>query len=159
MTARVVLDSSVIVAAMRPPEPGHGDAVAFLERLRDAEARGAAHLFAPPELWFEVRVAAQKAAQKTAAARGGPPPPGAAALLAQLAVTLVPISSVDEIDALFTLLARRTRGKAPFTNATDLVYVWVAWRESATLITLDHRLLKYHGVVCDVTQPAHAYFR
>lgn len=155
MTPRVVLDSSVVVAAMRPPEPGHDDAVAFLERLRDAEARGRAVLFAPPELWFEVRVAAQK----MAAARGGPPPPDAAAFLAQLAITLVPVTDVDEIEALFAQLARHTRGRAPFTNATDLVYLWVAWRQSATLITLDQRLLKYHRVVCDVVRPAHAHFK
>jgi hypothetical protein len=49
-------------------------------------------------------------------------------------------------------------GQAPLPNATDLVYLWVAWSEGATLVTLDRGLLKCHGIVCDVTRPYHYRF-
>jgi predicted nucleic acid-binding protein len=106
---RLVLDSSVLVAAMKPAEPGHADARAFLVHLRAAVAAGAALAFAPPELWLEV----------------------------------------------LALLTKRMRGRRPFANATDLMYLWAAYRVEAAVVTLDEGLLKYHGVVCDVTRPQH----
>lgn len=153
MRIRLVLDSSVLIAAMKPAEAHHPDAVDFLARAR--EAQGALELFAPPELWFEVRVAAQKMEK----GRHATAPPSMDALLAGLSVALVPMTEVEEIDRLFTDLGRRMHGKAQFANATDLMYLWVAWRMDATLVTLDGGLLKYHGIVCDVTRPQDAYFR
>ena len=47
------------------------------------------------------------------------------------------------------------RGRRPFANATDLVYLWVAWSRDAAVVTLDQGMLKYHGVVCEVTRPQH----
>jgi hypothetical protein len=80
-------------------------------------------------------------------------------LFAGLSVELAPMTSVEEIDQFFDELGRRMRGRAQFANATDLVYLWLAWQKDATLITLDGGLLKYHGMVCDVTRPQDAYFR
>jgi predicted nucleic acid-binding protein len=151
VNARLVLDSSVLVAAMKPSEPGHADAADLLERLRRARALAEVELFAPPELWLEARVAAQKA-EKSAT---GPTLPDVGALLRGLDVELVPMTSVDEIDAFFERLGRHARDRAPFANATDLVYLWVAWRSGAALVTLDRGLLKYHGMVCDVVRPFH----
>ena len=71
---------------------------------------------------------------------------------------LTPITSLEEIGEFLDLLGRRTHGKAPFTNATDIVYLWVAWKESATLVTLDRGLLKYHRVLCDVIRPSPVRF-
>ena len=150
---RLVLDSSVLIAAMKPEEAHHPDAVGFLERARDA--RQAIELFAPPELWIEVRVAAQKVEQS----RKAPRPLRVDELLAGLSIELTPITEIEAIDHFFEELGRRMRGRAPFANATDLVYLWVAWQRGATLITLDGGLLKYHGMVCDVTRPQDAYFR
>ncbi|UQA63915.1 PIN domain-containing protein [Polyangium aurulentum] len=150
---RLVLDSSVLIAVMKPAEAHHADAADFLERVR--VARGSVALFSPPELWLEVRVAALKMEK----AKNAPRPPSVSELLRGLPVELVPMTSVDEIDQFFEELGRRTRGKAPFANATDLVYLWAAWQTGATLVTLDGGLLKYHGMVCDVTRPQDAYFR
>jgi predicted nucleic acid-binding protein len=153
VSIRLVMDSSVLIAAMKPAETHHADAAEFLDRVR--RASGSVDLFAPPELWLEVRVAAMKMEKS----RNGPAPPSMAELLSGLPVELTPMTRVDEIDQFFEELGRRTRGKAPFANATDLVYLWAAWRMDATLITLDGGLLKYHRTVCDVTRPNDAYFR
>jgi predicted nucleic acid-binding protein len=153
VSIRLVLDSSVLIAAMKRGEAHHPDALDFMVRVR--EASGVVALFAPPELWLEVRVAAQKMEK----ARNGPTPPSVGELLAGLSVELVPMTSVEEIDQFFEELGRRMRGRAQFANATDLVYLWLAWQKGATLITLDGGLLKYHGMVCDVTRPQDAYFR
>ncbi|MDI1450457.1 type II toxin-antitoxin system VapC family toxin [Polyangium sp. 6x1] len=151
MSVRLVLDSSVLIAAMKEGDPGHADAVDFLDRLRAAHAAGQAEVFAPPELWIEVRAAAQKLRRVVVAPHGR----GMDELLATLGVELVPITSVEEIDAFFERLARHLRDRAPFTNATDLVYLWVAFRRAAALVTLDAGLIKYHGMVCDVMRPFH----
>ncbi len=51
------------------------------------------------------------------------------------------------------------RGRRSFANATDLVYLWAARRGGrGPVVTLDEGLLKYHGVVCDVTRPQHVRF-
>jgi predicted nucleic acid-binding protein len=58
----LVLDSSVLIAAVRPPEPEHADARAFVERLRAAQASGTVRAFGPPELWLEVHVVEERLA-------------------------------------------------------------------------------------------------
>ena len=151
VSVRLVLDSSVLVAGMKQGDPGHADAVDFLDRLLAARAAGRAEVFAPPELWIEVRAAAQKLGRFVVT----PPRRGMVDLLAALDVELVPIMSVGEIDAFFDQLKRYVRDRPPFTNATDLVYLWVAFRRGAALVTLDAGLLKYHGMVCDVMRPFH----
>jgi predicted nucleic acid-binding protein len=146
---QLVLDSSVLIAAMKPAEPGHADALAFLDRLRAAVAAGAARAFAPPELWLEVHVAEQRLAN---ARRGAPPLESA---LGSLTVELVAPEDEGAITAFLALLTKRMRGRRPFANATDLVYLWAAHHVDAAVVTLDEGLLKYHGVVCDVTRPQH----
>ncbi len=145
VSIRLVLDSSVPIAAMKPAEPGHADAVDLLERLRRAQIAGRVTVLAPPELWLEVRVAKQKMVK------------GADVddVLAGLQIELVPMTSVSEIDEFFDALNRHVRDRPPFANATDLVFLWVAWRCRAALITFDSGLLKYHGMVCDVMRPFH----
>lgn len=155
MPVRLVLDSSVLVAAMKHGDRGHADATAFLDRLRFARSRGDAEVFAPPELWLEARVAAAKAEKATHA----PPPRPIEELFAGLDVELVPMTSIEQIDEFLDELKRRVRDQAPFANATDLVFLWVAWRCNAALVTLDGGLLKYHGMVCDVMRPFHVRFR
>ncbi|AGP40704.1 PIN domain-containing protein [Sorangium cellulosum] len=145
---RFVLDSSVAIASMKPAEPGHADALAFLERARAAVAAGAARVLAPPELWLEVYVAEQRLA---ASRRGAP-----ASALGGLGVELVAPEDEGALAEFLALLTKRMRGRRPFANATDLVYLWAAHRTDATVVTLDEGLLKYHGVVCDVTRPQHA---
>ncbi|MDC3961631.1 hypothetical protein KEG38_47875 [Polyangium jinanense] len=136
---------------MKEADPGHEDAVDFLDRLRAAHASGRAEVFAPPELWIEVRAAAQKLGRFVVT----PSRRSMDDLFANLDVELVPITSVVEIDAFFERLERHMRNRAPFTNATDLVYLWVAFQRAAALVTLDAGLLKYHGMVCDVMRPFH----
>lgn len=153
MSARLVLDSSLIVAAMKPSEPSHADALDFLDRLREAQERGGASVFAPPELWLEVHVAAQKLVKQKE--RGAPEPKEP---MVGLAIKLVAMDREEAIAGFLEQLTARTRGQPPFTNATDLVYLWVAWSVDATLITLDQRLLKYHGLLCDVMRPFHYHF-
>ncbi len=148
-TIRLVLDSSVLIAAMKPGDPGHVDAIDLLNRLRKAQERVA--LLAPPELWLEVRVASQKLAKTTSAS----PQHESDDVFANLVIELVPITSVAEIDEFFDCLKRHVRDKAPFANATDLAYLWVAWQRDATLVTFDAGLLKYHRMLCDVVRPFH----
>ena len=88
---RLVLDSSVLIAAMRPAEPEHADARAFVDRLRSALGSGAASAFGPPELWLEVYVVEQR----LACTRRGAPAPGAA--LEGLAVELVTPEGMEAI--------------------------------------------------------------
>lgn len=146
---RLVLDSSVIIAAVQPSEPEHQGALDFVNRLRRAQAEGAEAAFAPAELWLEVHVVEQRLALSR---RGGPAPGGA---LRGLVVELVAPEGVEELTTFLELLTKRMRGRRPFSNATDLVYLWAASRVDATVVTLDRGLLGYHGVVCDVTRPEH----
>lgn len=153
---RIVLDSSVAIASMKPAEPGHADALAFLERARAAVAAGATRVLAPPELWLEVYVAEQRLVAPRASPRRAPAASASPlAALAGLAVELVAAAGEDELTDFLGLLTRRMRGRRPFANATDLVYLWAAHGAEATVVTLDEGLLKYHGVVCDVTRPQH----
>ncbi|MGK3968951.1 hypothetical protein WMF38_36850 [Sorangium sp. So ce118] len=154
---RIVLDSSVAIASMKPAEPGHPDALAFLERARAAVAAGGARVLAPAELWLEVYVAEQRLAASRASRASPQRAPAAASEspLAGLAVELVAPADEGAITEFLGLLTRRMRGRRPFANATDLVYLWAAHGAEATVVTLDEGLLKYHGVVCDVTRPQH----
>jgi predicted nucleic acid-binding protein len=146
---RLVLDSSVLIAAMKPSEPHHAAAVDFLARLRASLAVGAAFVFAPPELWFELHVAQQR----LALSRSAKPPVDDA--MDGLAVELTAPADTTAITGFLAHLAKRMRGRRPSVNGTDLAYLWAAWSEDATVVTLDEGLLKYHGVVCDVTRPQH----
>jgi len=146
---RLVLDSSVLIAAVSPAEPGYENARAFVGRLRSTLASGTASAFAPPELWLEVHVVEQRLARS----RRGALTPGDA--MRGLTVELVAPAGVEEIAAFLDVLTRRMRGRRPFANATDLVYLWAAHRVDATVVTLDQGMLDYHGVVCDVTRPQH----
>lgn len=149
---RLVLDSSVLIAAVQPAEADHASALAFVERLRASPAGEEVSLLAPAELWLEVHVVEQRLALSR---RGGPAPGGA---LRGLRIELVAPGSADEITDFIALLTRRMRGRRPFSNATDLVYLWAAAQRSATVVTLDRGLLDHHGVVCDVTRPQHVRF-
>jgi len=146
---RLVLDSSVLIASIRPAEPGHEDARAFLDRLRAAQTSGSARAFGPPELWLEVHVVEQRLAGSR---RGAPTRKSA---LEGLALELVAPEGVEALTAFLEVLTKRMRGRRPFSNATDLVYLWAAHCVDATVVTLDRGLLAYHGVVCDVTRPEH----
>jgi predicted nucleic acid-binding protein len=146
---RLVVDSSVLIAAVKPAEPEHADALAFVDRLRAALTAGDASAFAPPELWLEVHVVERR----LAASRGSGVAPGSA--LSGLAIELVAPGRIEEVTSFLDLLARRMRGRRPFTNATDLVYLWAAWSTGAMAVTLDRGMLGYHRVVCDVTRPEH----
>jgi len=75
--------------------------------------------------------------------------------MAGLAIELVTPGGVEDLEAFLGHLARRMRGRRPFANATDLVYLWAGWSVGATVVTLDQGMLGYHGVVCDVTRPQH----
>src|SRR3954454_7370177 len=112
---RLVLDSSVLIAAVQPAEPEHADARAFVERLRSALASGTASAFGPPELWLEARVVEQRLARSR---RGAPTLGGA---LEGLAIELVAPEGAEAITAFIDVLTKRMRGRRPFANATDLV--------------------------------------
>jgi predicted nucleic acid-binding protein len=145
---RLVLDSSVVIAAAQPDEPAHADARTFLDALRRAEP-DQVRLFGPAELWLETHVVEQRLARSR---RSSAPPAGA---LSGLVIELVSPDRVEVVTVFLDLLARRMRGRKPSANATDLVYLWAAHEVGATVVTLDRGLLGYHGVVCDVTRPQH----
>jgi predicted nucleic acid-binding protein len=146
---RLVLDSSVLIAALKPAEPHHAAALDLVDRLRAALAAGTVEVFAPPELWLEVHVVEQR----LAASRSGAPPAHEA--MRGLAVELTAPSDAAALSGFLAHLAKRMRGRRPTANGTDLAYLWAAWSQDATVVTLDEGLLKYHGVVCDVTRPQH----
>jgi hypothetical protein len=149
--AALVLDSSVLIATLKPSEAAHADAVDFVARLRAAQATGAAQAFGPAELWLEVYVAEQRLlASPRQAPRAG--------AMDGLSIQLVAPPDEQSIVVFLEELTRRMRGRRPFSNATDLVYVWAAAAVTATVVTLDEGLLKYHQVVCDVMRPQHVRF-
>jgi predicted nucleic acid-binding protein len=145
----LVLDSSVLIAAVQPAEPEHADARAFVERLRAAQAAGTVRAFGPPELWLEVHVVEERLARGRRVGHA----PGAA--MDGLAIELVTPDRVEVLTGFLDVLRRRMRGRRPFANATDLVYLWAAHEVGATVVTLDQGMIAYHGVVCDVTRPQH----
>lgn len=145
---RLVLDSSVVIAAVQPGEPSHAGARALIDRLRAGEPGVA--LFAPAELWLEVHVVEHRLARSR---RGGAPPGEA---LGGLAIELVTATDQASLTTFLDHLAQRMRGRRPMSNATDLAYLWAAWSVDATVVTLDEGMRGHHGVVCDVTAPEHA---
>lgn len=142
-----MLDSSVLIAAVQPGEPGHDDARGFVDRLRRAHAGQRALAFGPPELWLEVHVV-ERRLERSRGARTG-------SALDGLAIELVAPAGQGELTAFLDHLTLRMRGRRPFANATDLVYLWAAWSVGGTVVTLDEGLLKHHQLVCDVTRPQH----
>ena len=94
--------------------------------------------------------------QRLARSRRGAP--ALAGALDGLAIELVTADGVGAITSFLDALTKRMRGRRPFANATDLVYLWVAWSRDATVVTLDEGMLKYHGIMCDVTRPQHVRF-
>jgi predicted nucleic acid-binding protein len=149
---RLVLDSSVLIAAVRPDEADHPDARAFVDRLRGLSPEAGIELLAPPELWLEVHVVEQRL---TRSRRGGAAVQGA---MEGLAITLCAPADREELTTFLAFLEKRMRGRRPFANATDLVYLWVGYSREATVVTLDRGLLEYHGVVCELTRPQHLRF-
>ena len=145
----LVLDSSVLIAAIRPAEPEHAAARAFVEQLRSAQPSAAVRAFGPPELWLEVHVVEERLAH------GRRPGVAPGAAMAGLAIELVACDRAEVLTAFLDVLRRRMRGRRPFANATDLAYLWAAHDVGATVVTLDRGMLAYHGVVCDVTRPQH----
>jgi predicted nucleic acid-binding protein len=145
----LVLDSSVLIAAVWPAEPDHADARAFVEQLRSAQASGAVCAFGPPELWLEVHVVEKWLAhgRRLGHALG--------AAIEGLAIELVTPDRVEVLTGFLDVLRQRMRGRRPFANATDLVYLWAAHEVGAIVVTLDQGMLAYHGVVCDVMRPQH----
>ncbi len=77
--------------------------------------------------------------------------------LAELPVTLVAPADREAITSFLDRLTARTRGRRPFANATDLVYLWAAFEVGAVLVTLDQGLLRYDRVVCEVRRPQDAW--
>jgi hypothetical protein len=153
--SRLVLDSSVVIAASMPAEAAHADALAFLERLRVACAARAATVFAPPELWLEVHVVERRLVGRD----GGRPKAHMASPLTWLPVELIAPADREAITRFLDRLTARTRGRRPFANATDLVYLWAAFEVDAVLVTLDQGLLGYDHAVCEVRRPQDAWFR
>lgn len=149
LTTRLVLDSSVLVAAARPWEPSHTDALDFVERLRSALAASTARAFAPMELWLETHVAAERLAHSRKRSPISTDP------MHDLSIELVTPERHEDVVEFLGRLTQRMHGKRPSANATDLAYVWAAATAGAVLVTLDAGLLAYHGVVCDVTRPQH----
>jgi hypothetical protein len=151
MAARIVLDSSAVIAAGKPAEAAHAGALAFLGRLHAASAAGLAEAFAPPELWLEVYVAEHRLDR----GREGAP----ASALTGVRVALVAPPDCQAISDFLDRLTARTRGRRPFVNATDLVYLWAADHVGAVaLVTLDQGLLKYDRIFCEVRRPEDVWF-
>ena len=50
-------------------------------------------------------------------------------------MAVVAPGSVEAITDFLGVLAKRMRGRRPFANATDLVYLWAAWSVGATVVT------------------------
>lgn len=148
---RLVVDSSVAIASVQPAEEAHADARDFMARLRRARAAGEVEVFAPPELWLEIHVVEQRLSKSRRSASAAAP----GEILRGLAIELVGPGGAEDLTAFLEHLTLRMRGRRPFANATDLVYLWAAWSVSATVVTNDHGLLAYHQVVCDVTAPQH----
>jgi hypothetical protein len=148
---RLVVDSSVAIASVQPAEEAYTDTRDFMARLRRARTAGEVEVFAPPELWLEIHVVEQRLARSRKSAGGAPP----GEILRGLDVQLVVPDGAEAITAFLEHLTLRMRGRRPFANATDLVYLWAAWSVSATVVTHDQGLLAYHQVVCDVTAPQH----
>ena len=129
----IVVDASVVVAALLDGGP-HGEACA------STLASGA--LFAPLLLPFEVanvvrRTVARSAVDETAGAL-------ALADLERLAIDLVPFGAV----------AGRVWELRDNLTAYDAAYVAVAELLDAPLFTLDERLVRSTGPVCDIAVPS-----
>ncbi len=168
---RVVLDSSVVIAAGQPSEAGHDAARAFVDRLRAAHLEHRASAHGPPELWLETHVVErrlersrrgggaacrpEKEGTGRAKKRGGPDDDPAPLGLQGLDVELVAPADREELKAFLEHLTLRMRGQPPFSNATDLVYLWAAWSIGALVVTLDEGLLRHHQLVCEVMRPQH----
>jgi len=39
-------------------------------------------------------------------------------------------------------------------KGADLTYLWAAWRNDCSLVTLDKGLLQYDGKICEVITPS-----
>jgi predicted nucleic acid-binding protein len=134
---RIVLDASVAVAAVRPGEPDH---VAARARV-NAIITGKDELVVPAIFPIEVTSALSRRALW--------PQAQIAAYVAQL---LAPPCDLVTIGPKRAQSAARLAGTIRL-RAADALYVWLASREGAPLVTSDAEILQRGAAVCLVEPP------
>ena len=138
----VVIDNCVLLRACTPTEHGHAEALAFIRTIRAHALEGRVEVHEPTEFLLEFFAAYHKrGAQRNINAivfQHGPENVDFAR----------EIHAVSKEAALHLMDVHRKLlpGQPAFTSGADLVYLALALRLDATLVTVDGKLLSYSAI-------------
>jgi predicted nucleic acid-binding protein len=138
--ADVVIDASVVVAAVSPSEPGYPEALEFLKRAHSTHAI----LHEPPQFLLELYAVLSRRPRELRQL-------GFMTEDDPLVVRWAPLGEA-EIQNLLAWLTSNCPGKCP-TRGADLAYVSTALRSPLPLVTLDSGLLSFRSCGVDVYAP------
>lgn len=133
---RIVIDTSVIVASVKPNEEKHLDCLNLLKRIHsDIDVE----VYEPPEFLLELHsiLSRQRAEIDNS-------PLNFLTKENPLRIKdVVFITEADTTNFIKELSHRYTNDSVKTKRAADLVYLWLSWRIAGCLITVDQGLLEY----------------
>lgn len=140
-STHVVVDASVVVAAVSPQEIRHAESLDFLQEAH----RRRVVLEEPAQFLLELYAVFTRTPRQ----------------LRQLGFMTEedPISfnlkslGTDEVQRLLAWLSSTFPGKCP-TRGGDLAYAWIAWEAKLPLVTLDPGLHQFRGSGLDIYYPS-----
>jgi hypothetical protein len=138
--ADVVIDASVVVAAVSPTEDGHAEALEFLKRAHFTHAT----LHEPPQFLLELYAILSRRPRELRQL-------GFMTEEDPLVIRWAPLGE-PEIQQLLAWLTSSCPGKCP-TRGADLAYVSASLRGTIPLITLDGGLQSFRFCGLDVHAP------
>lgn len=137
----VVVDTSVVVAAVSPREPRYAESLAFIREIhrRRLILKEPAHFLL--ELYAVLTRTPRRLRELGFMTSDDP--------------VSIEFTSLDaaELERALAWLTSTFPGKCP-TRGGDLTYVWVAWQARASLITLDGGLRQFLSPGLDIRYPS-----
>lgn len=135
---RIVIDASVLVRAVKPEEAGGSECARLFQVLHRKVRAGDVELYEPPEFLLEVAANLHRQRRNVDSSTLN-----FLSLENPLTFRDFPFVTEKDVTGFIRFLQEKYGNKAFETKAADIIYLLVAHRMSATLVTADDGLLKY----------------
>ena len=133
----IVVDASVVVAAVSPDELGYSESLALIREIH----RRRVVLMEPPQYLLELYAVLTRSPRQLREL----------GFMTHDAPVVIEFRPLDdrELEHALGWLSSTFPGECP-TRGGDLTYVWVAWQEAVPLVTLDAGLHKFRSPGLDI---------